>query len=135
MKRLGIIGCGAVSRCYYAPAIKRVEASGKLKLIGAFDPDSEAAKIFLKDFPDTARKATLDSLLALGLDEVIIASPPGFHCEQAIASLRRGIPVDCEKLLATSVGDGLAMIAEAELAGQRLSVNMKRGHVAAALLI
>jgi predicted dehydrogenase len=135
MKRLGLSGCGAVARCYYAPAIKLIEPGGKLKLVGAFDPDPAAARLFLKSFPDAAQAATLDSLLGLDLDYLIVASPPSVHREQAINALRRGVPVHCEKPLATSVEDGLAMIAEAEKSGARLSVNMVRRKLASARAI
>ncbi|WP_051531643.1 Gfo/Idh/MocA family protein [Sphingomonas sp. URHD0057] len=126
MKRLGIVGCGAVARRYYAPALLKAEAGGKLKLAGAFDPDTRAAHRFLDDFPDASAEATLEGLLGIAHDQVIIASPPAFHREQAIAALRRKIPVHCEKPLATGVDDALAMIAEARRAGTRLSVNMVR---------
>lgn len=132
MKRIAISGCGAVSHLYYAPAIKDAEARGRLKLAGAFDPDRNASKSFLDHFPGAADEPSFEGLLALGLDCLIIASPPAFHRPQAIVALRQGIPVHCEKPLAASLDDGAAMVAEAARAGARLSVNMVRRNMSAA---
>ncbi len=56
------------------------------------------------------------------LDAVIIATPDGFHAEQAIACLEAGLHVYCEKEMALTVADCRRMVRAARKAGKLLQV-------------
>jgi predicted dehydrogenase len=57
------------------------------------------------------------------VDAVYIATPPMFHAEPAIAAMRAGNAVFCEKPLAISLTDGRGMVAAAAESGVAAAVN------------
>jgi predicted dehydrogenase len=133
--RVGVAGCGAVAQIYYAPALSQLESSGKLRVSGAFDPDPAASSSFAAGFAGAERAGTFEALLKQRPDLLVIASPPRFHCEQALAALGQGIAVQCEKPLASSLAEGERMVLEAERSGALLAVNMVRRRLGAAQAI
>jgi len=126
MVRVGLSGCGAVSQLYYGPALRLLESEGRLTLAGLFDPDEAAVEKLKALSPEARSCASLEALLALDLDLLIVASPPKFHAGQTIAALEAGIAVHCEKPLAISSEDGARMLAAARSADRRLSVGLMR---------
>jgi predicted dehydrogenase len=133
--RVGLVGCGAVARIYYVPALRQLECDSVLKLAWAFDPETEAARALVNEFDGAATVATFDELLDERPDFIVIASPPQYHAEQAIAAFDKGIPVHCEKPLATSLEEGRRMVAEARRAGVPLSIGMVRRRLAPVRMI
>lgn len=103
--------------------------------MGVFDPDFEAAAALAEPFENAGATATYDELLGQRPDFVVIASPPRYHAEQAIAALRQGIAVHCEKPLATSLEEGKEMVAEADRMQVPLSIGMVRRRLAPARMI
>ena len=126
--RVALTGCGAVSRLYYRPALKALEDEGLLRLIAAHDPSPAARETFCAAFPGARSEASFESLIALAPDLLIIASPPRYHGEQAIAALGAGIDVHCEKPLAPTLAEGEQMVEAAIAAGRRLSIGLLRRH-------
>jgi len=57
------------------------------------------------------------------LDAVYIATPPAHHADLAVAALRSGKAVFCEKPLAISLADGERMLAAARESGLATAVN------------
>lgn len=129
--RVVVAGCGAVSRLYYAPALRRLEAAGRLGVEAVFDPDPNAADIFAKNFTNPRKASSYGDLLHKSTELIILASPPEFHAQQAIEALESGIAVHCEKPLATSIEDGERMIEAAVRCNRLLSVGMIRRQFAA----
>jgi predicted dehydrogenase len=71
--------------------------------------------------------ADVDELLAhRGLEAVHVAGPVSTHAEVAIAAARRGLHVLCEKPLAASLDEALAVVAAIEAAGVVGAVNYGR---------
>ncbi|MEO6256671.1 MAG: Gfo/Idh/MocA family oxidoreductase, partial [Sphingomicrobium sp.] len=126
MIRIGISGCGTVAQLYYRPALHALCASGEATLAGALDPDRAAAKRLCDAFPDARPVGSLDNLLALDLDLVIVASPPARHAEQACAAAAAGIAVLCEKPMALTVADADRMVAAARSSSAPFAVAMVR---------
>lgn len=129
--RVAVAGCGAASRLYYAPALRRLEAAGSLQVAAIFDPDPVATDIFARNFSRPERVSSYDDLLRRSPELVILASPPAFHAQQAIEALASGIAVHCEKPLATSVNDGERMVEAATKHNRLLSVGLMRRQFAA----
>jgi len=78
------------------------------------------------DLEGIARFAQIDDLLAdPELDLIDVCLPPSLHAEVAIAALKAGKHVFCEKPIALRPADGRRMVAAAEKAGKLLSI----GHV------
>lgn len=126
MLRVGLSGCGAVSRLYYGPALRRLEDEGAVAVAGLFDPEPAGLAELAAVFPAARQCAGFEALLAAGLDLVVIASPPKFHASQTIAALESGVRVHCEKPLALSATDGARMLEAAKARGLSLTVGLMR---------
>lgn len=126
MLRVALSGCGAVSRLYYAPALKLLEHEGLISLTGVFDPDCESAKALAAVGKAAVTYADFDALIGDAPDLVIVASPPRFHADQAVAALRAGVAVHCEKPLALSGPEGRRILEAAEASGRLLTVGLMR---------
>jgi myo-inositol 2-dehydrogenase / D-chiro-inositol 1-dehydrogenase len=121
---VAIVGCGAVAQQYYRPALAALVADGSVSVVGAHDPDPSALRRFCDAMPGTQPFDTFDGLLRRRPQLVIVASPPQHHAAQSIEALRMGIDVFCEKPLATSHAEGVAMVEATS--GRRLSVGLVR---------
>jgi predicted dehydrogenase len=90
------VGCGAVARAYYAPALARLLDGGRVEAVRLFDPSPARAGDVAGLLPATVAptwEAVLD-----GPDELaIVASPPAAHGRQVRALLEHGKHVLCEK--------------------------------------
>ena len=126
MIRVGISGCGAVAQLYHRPALRALQESGEAVLAGAFDPDRAAAKALCDAFPKARPVGSLEELLALPIDLLIVASPPAWHAEQACTALAAGVAVLCEKPMALTVADAERMAAAAGAGAAPFAVGMVR---------
>src|SRR4051794_38433048 len=80
-RKIAIVGCGAFSELFYAPAIADFRSRG-VEISLLFDP-AEARRAALKAVCPGAREASnFESVLDSDIDLAIVASPPRFHCEQ-----------------------------------------------------
>lgn len=121
---IAIAGCGAVTERYYAPALTGLNR--RVRIVGLHDTAPARMDAIGVHFPDAGRAASFQALLDLRADLVILASPPAFHAGQAIAALKAGSHVLCEKPMALSVEEATAMTAAAKQHGRLLAVNMVR---------
>jgi predicted dehydrogenase len=121
---IAVLGCGAVTSIYYAPALLQLERSQLVRVAALFDPDREALLEVERQFRSARRMK--DSKDLVGADLAIVASPPQHHAQQSIDALRAGVAVLCEKPMALSLPQGEAMVAAAEDAGGLLAVGLVR---------
>ena len=110
----GIAGCGWVARDYVGPAM---QASGNGRVAALYDPDpaslSRAAALF-----GAPAHADLEGFLATpGLGAVYVAAPNHVHRPLVEAVARAGLPVLCEKPMATTQADAQAMVDACAAAG------------------
>jgi len=115
--RFAIIGCGRIARRH----AEHIRNLGMLAAVCDVDPARAA------DFGETfGARVYLDVEEMLrneaSIDVVSVCSPNGLHARHAIAALRAGRHVLCEKPMALSVQDCRAMIFEAERANRRLFI-------------
>jgi predicted dehydrogenase len=122
---VALVGCGAVSRLYYVPALQELTASGALQVVLVVDPNAENAARIHAAFPGAARARDLGEISRHGVDLAIVASPHSRHAEQTLQLLKSGVAVLCEKPMATSVADAEAMVAAASLSS-KLAIGMVR---------
>ncbi len=112
MVRWGIAGCGWVARDYAGPAIQD-SVNGRIAAV--FDPDpvsrDKARALFGVD-----AHAELEPFFA-GLDAVYVAAPNHVHRRLVEAAAAAGVPVLCEKPMATTLADAAAMVAACDRAG------------------
>jgi len=111
--RIALLGCGAVSELYHAPALQHLEAEGSAKLMAVFDPDAGRADKFCAQFPSAVAYPDESFLQIVPLDLAIVASPVSSHEAHSIRALEAGIAVLCEKPLAANTEAAERMIAAA----------------------
>jgi predicted dehydrogenase len=112
-----LIGIGDIARKRVIPAIL---ADPRSVLTGFVTRDPKKAEAY----PGTHAWATLEDALASGerIDAVYIASPVVFHAAQAIAALRAGKHVLCEKPVAMNYAEAESMVAAGEATGNLFGV-------------
>jgi predicted dehydrogenase len=113
--RLGFIGLGWIGR-------KRLDAIASetgIEVAAIADSSAERLEHAAQSYPNAHRAQSIAELLDSRVDGVVIATPNGAHAEQALACLERGIPVFCQKPLATTA-DATHRVIEAAREANRL---------------
>ena len=112
--RVGVIGCGLIGR-------KRAEALAHDRLVGVHDVDAASAAEMAAEFGAEAAPS-LDELLALEPDVVVVATPHNQLAGIAEAALRAGAHVLVEKPAGIGVAEVDSLIAAERNAGRRVKV-------------
>jgi predicted dehydrogenase len=118
--RLGFLGLGWIGR-HRMEAILAADAVEVAAIVEPY-PDMAAAAGQLA--PDAAVVSTLDDLLDLGVDGVVIATPSALHAEQSIRALERGAAVFCQKPLGRTEAEVRAVVEAARAADRLLGVDL-----------
>jgi UDP-N-acetylglucosamine 3-dehydrogenase len=118
--RIGVIGAGIMGS-NHARVLAGLPAT---TLVGIVDPLAEH-RTRATELVGCRAFATLDELLAEGVDAVTIAAPTHLHHEIALACIARNIHIMVEKPIASTVEEGHDIVAAAGRAGVILMV----GHV------
>lgn len=117
VRRIGVVGCGAVAQQTYALTLPRV-AGLEVAYVSDLDPD--AAEALGKKLG--ARVASLEELCG-DVEAVLVATPPGTHYALVRRCLEAGVSVVCEKpfLGKAAEAEELAGLAEARGVGLRVA--------------
>ena len=59
--RVALIGCGAVARLYYMPALRELETAGSLEVVALLDPVARHAALLREAIP-----------IAVAIDELVL---------------------------------------------------------------
>ena len=124
--RVALIGCGAVARLYYMPALRELETAGSLEVVALLDPVARHAALLREAFPRAEAVSELSGLSQHAFDLAIVASPHSLHAAQSIHLLEAGISVLCEKPMATSADDAAAMARVAAASRGLLAIGLVR---------
>ena len=124
--RLGFLGTGWIGR-------NRMEAllAAGANAVVICDPDPEMAQEAHALAPGAALVGSLDELLALRPDGVVIATPSALHAEQCVAAFEAGAAVFCQKPLGRNAVDVAAVLDAARSAGRLLGVDLSYRYTAA----
>ncbi len=117
--RVGILSAGAWSASVHLPTLA---ARDDVELVVLSRPDQQLATALANRFGVAHATADWCQALELGLDAVIVSSPPAAHEDQVMAALRSGADVLCEKPFATEAGAAARMLEVAESTGRALLV-------------
>lgn len=122
VKKLALVGCGAVTQQYYVPALKQVPEC----TVGWFvDTNLSNAKRAAACYG--SGNATTDYVPIIDkVDAAIIAVPNDLHSVISVDFLKAGRRVLCEKPIANSSENAMEMIRASERSGARLSINLPR---------
>lgn len=118
--RVGFLGVGWIGR----HRMEALLASNLIEAAAVADasPDAVASAVALA--PDAECAESLDELLALDLDGLVIATPSALHAEQAIRALDRGVAVFCQKPLGRTATETEAVVDAARTADRLLAVDL-----------
>lgn len=126
--RLGYLGVGWIGRHRLAA----MAAEDVADVVAIADASADAATEALAIAPAARRVPSLDALLALELDGVVIATPSALHAEQAQRALEAGVAVFCQKPLARTAAQTRELLAAARAADRLLGVDLSYRHLRAA---
>jgi myo-inositol 2-dehydrogenase/D-chiro-inositol 1-dehydrogenase len=118
---VGIIGAGIMGADHARIVAGQVAGA---HLAAVCDADAARAAAVARE--TGVRRVIADPMALIGdpeVDAVLIASPDATHADYAIACIKAGKPVLCEKPLAPSAAEGLRVI-DAELAAGRRLVQL-----------
>jgi predicted dehydrogenase len=118
--RLGFLGVGWIGRMRMESLI----ASGAGRVVALADAAVERLGESANLAPEAHRAGSLDELLDLELDGVVIATPSALHAQQSIKALERGVAVFCQKPLARTAAEASAVVAAARAADRLLGVDL-----------
>ena len=117
--KFAVVGMGALARKH----LEGINVNSDIaELVSICDVNEAALNDRGNAFSVPAEKRFLDyneMLKAGGFDAVIIVTPDQIHREQAVAALKAGYHVLCEKPLAQSIEDCRAMVEAADASGKK----------------
>lgn len=117
--RVGIIGAGRIVEKAHLPLLGNMRG---VRLAGLFDQDQGRARELAERHPIERVCQSLDQLLSLGPDVILIACPNYLHADMTIAALQAKAHVLCEKPMAVNLAEAERMTAAAHRAGRQLMI-------------
>lgn len=129
--RIGFLGVGWIGR-------HRMEAmleTGAVKAAAIADMSPEIASEAGKLAPGAWLATTLEELLELDLDGIVIATPSALHAAQSIKALEAGLAVFCQKPLGRTLTEVCDVVQAARTADRLLGVDMSYRHTRSMLAV
>src|SRR5215218_961419 len=118
--RLGFRGVGWSGR----NRMQAILGTGAIDVAAIADPSPDMAAEAGKLAPAAQLVSTLDAILDLEVDGVVIATPSAMHADQSIRALERGVAVFCQKPLGRNVAEVQAVVNAARKADRLLCVDL-----------
>ena len=118
--RIGFLGTGWIGRHRMAAMLD----DGAVQAVGVSDPSPEMVAEALTLAPQAQAVDSLDALLALDLDGIVIATPSALHAAQSIRALEAGVAVFCQKPLGRDAAETARVVAAAQAADRLLGVDL-----------
>jgi predicted dehydrogenase len=117
--RLAFLGVGWIGR----HRMEAVAGSGMAEIVGIADASEEMRGAAAEVAPEAELVRSLEELLELEPDGVVIATPSALHAEQSVAALERGVAVFCQKPLGRSAAEVRRVVEAARVADRLLAVD------------
>ena len=117
--RVGIVGCGRISKNHFGSIEKHAE---ELELVSVCDTDALVLAGHESQYSVPGYRDLAQMLSEQDLDLVTLCTPSGIHPEQAILAAKNQVHVVTEKPMATRWSDGLQMVKACDEAGVHLFV-------------
>jgi predicted dehydrogenase len=124
LPRIGFLGLGWIGR----HRMQSLLTAQACQVAAVADTDGQACDGARLLAPDAAAVRTLEDLLALDLDAIVIATPSALHAAQARQALERGLAVFCQKPLARTAREAAAIIAAARRSDRLLGCDLSYRH-------
>ena len=122
---LGLIGCGARLRAVIKKIVE-ADHEKRIRIISAYDPDPASLEALRTEFGANCNGSPSEEALVNdpAIDWVFIGSWNCHHARQAILALNAGKNVFCEKPLATTLEDCLAIREAARRSGKTFAFGL-----------
>ncbi|HEX8696503.1 MAG TPA: Gfo/Idh/MocA family oxidoreductase [Longimicrobium sp.] len=118
--RLGFLGVGWIGR----HRMEAIANAGVAEVAAVADTSPEMVAAAREAAPDAEVVESLDDLLALGVDGVVIATPSALHAGQSVRALEAGAAVFCQKPLGRTAGEVRRVVDAAGAADRLLAVDL-----------
>jgi predicted dehydrogenase len=118
--RVGFLGVGWIGR----HRMEKMLETDVIEAVAIADPSEEMASAAAALAPQAAIVGSLDEILGLGVDGVVIATPSAVHAEQSIRALQAGAAVFCQKPLGRNAAETKTTVEAARAADRLLSVDL-----------
>ncbi|KHL26128.1 oxidoreductase [Croceibacterium mercuriale] len=125
--RIGFLGTGWIGR----HRMQAIVDTGLMEAVAICDPAPDCVAQAQAIAPGAVALPSLQAMLDLGLDGVVIASPSALHAAQSVEALGRGVAVFCQKPLGRDAGEVSAVVDAAQAADRLLGVDLSYRHTAA----
>ena len=122
--RIILIGCGAVARQFYVPALRGLQEAGLIRVSAIVDPAVTAREAIARSFPKAGQFGSVEQTIAPAGTLAIIASPASAHAAHAVMAFERGWHVLCEKPMAASLPEAESMVAAAKRSQRILAAGL-----------
>lgn len=122
--RVGFLGVGWIGR----HRMEKMLETEAIEAAAICDPSPDMIQDALALAPQAAITSSLDQMLDLGVDAVVIATPSALHAEQSIAALTAGAAVFCQKPLGRNATETERVVNSARLADRLLGVDLSYRH-------
>ncbi|MGI5141556.1 MULTISPECIES: Gfo/Idh/MocA family protein [unclassified Streptomyces] len=104
--RAALVGAGVIARGSHLPALARLAEEGEVEVVAAVDIDAVAVERLCADGGIPHPYTDLELMLEEQRPDLVgICTPPTLHREQAVAALRAGAWVWCEKPPVATLAD------------------------------
>lgn len=124
--RVGVIGAGSWSAAVHLPALATRD---DVEIVAVCRRNGDVAARIAERFGVPHAVTDYRQALALGLDAVVVASPPNVHEEHVVGALTAGAHVLCEKPFAIEAAAAWRMVDAARQAGRHLLVAFGWNHM------
>jgi predicted dehydrogenase len=119
--KLGLVGAGGIAQSW----AQALQGDPCAQLVGVADTRFDAAKALAEGAGARAFESYEAMADALGLDTVIVCTPPSTHAEICLYFVERRVHVLCEKPLSVDLATARMMINAARRAGVKLAMASK----------
>lgn len=120
LPRLGFLGIGWIGR----DRLGAIAKSGAAEITALADFDRDTAMAAAAERSGVLVVESLNKLLQLELDGLVIATPTALHAENAVTALGSGLAVLCQKPLGRTKAETERVIDAAQRADRLLAVDM-----------
>jgi predicted dehydrogenase len=118
--RIGFVGTGWIGR----HRMEAMLATGLVEAVGICEPDPGMAAEALALAPEARLVPSIEAMLDLSPDGIVIATPSALHAAQSIQALEAGAAVFCQKPLGRNAAEVEAVLAAARSADRLLGVDL-----------
>lgn len=125
--KIGFLGTGWIGR----NRMEAMLASGLVSEVLLCDPNDEMVREAQTIANRALRVGSLEQMLSLKPDGVVVATPSALHAEQCIAAFEAGAAVFCQKPLGRNAREVAAVLNAARRAERLLGVDLSYRHTTA----